>query len=125
MAIFASGSPFNPVTLDGKRFVPGQGNNAYVFPGVGLGLIVSNASACTDEMFFVAARTLAGMVGDDDLKQGRIYPSLSRIREVSARIAEAVAGVAFQRGLARAEEPEDLGKAVRDAMFTPEYPEYA
>ena len=76
-------------------------------------------------MFFVAARTLAGMVGDDDLKQGRIYPSLSRIREVSARIAEAVAGVAFQRGLARAEEPEDLGKAVRDAMFTPEYPEYA
>ena len=124
-AVFASGSPFDPVTYEGRRFVPGQGNNAYVFPGVGLGLIVSEATECTDEMFFVAARTLAGMVGDDDLKQGRIYPSLSRIREVSARIAEAVAGVAFQRGLARAEEPEDLGKAVRDAMFTPEYPEYA
>ena len=124
-AVFASGSPFDPVTYEGRRFVPGQGNNAYVFPGVGLGRSRTIKTECTDEMFFVAARTLAGMVGDDDLKQGRIYPSLSRIREVSARIAEAVAGVAFQRGLARAEEPEDLGKAVRDAMFTPEYPEYA
>jgi malate dehydrogenase (oxaloacetate-decarboxylating)(NADP+) len=124
-AIFASGSPFNPVTFEGKRFVPGQGNNAYVFPGVGLGLIVSNASACTDEMFFVAARTLAGMVNDDDLKQGRIYPSLTRIREVSVHIAEAVAGVAFDRGLAQAERPEDLGAVVRAAMFEPDYPLHA
>ncbi|MDP2958668.1 MAG: NAD-dependent malic enzyme [Longimicrobiales bacterium] len=123
--VFASGSPFPPLEYKGKRFVPGQGNNAYVFPGVGLGLIVSEASACTDEMFFVAARTLAGMVNDDDLKQGRIYPSLTRIREVSARIAEAVASVAFERGLARAARPEDLGKAVRNTMFTPDYPEYA
>ncbi len=124
-AVFASGSPFPPMEYKGKRFVPGQGNNAYVFPGVGLGLILSEASACTDEMFFVAARTLAGMVNDDDLKQGRIYPSLTRIREVSAYIAEAVAGVAFERGLARAARPGDLGKAVRDAMFSPDYPEYA
>ncbi|MGD8320017.1 MAG: NAD-dependent malic enzyme [Gemmatimonadota bacterium] len=123
-AIFASGSPFAPVEYEGRRFVPGQGNNAYVFPGVGLGLIVSEASECTDEMFFVAARTLAGMVNQDDLKQGRIYPSLSRIREVSAYIAEAVASVAFERGLARAERPEDLGTAVREAMFHPEYPLY-
>jgi malate dehydrogenase (oxaloacetate-decarboxylating)(NADP+) len=124
-AIFASGSPFDPVELGGQRFVPGQGNNAYVFPGVGLGLIVSEASECTDEMFFVAARTLASLVGEDDLRQGRIYPSLNRIREVSAYIAEAVAGVAFERGLARAERPEDLGAAVRDAMFEPDYPTHA
>lgn len=124
-AIFASGSPFDPVEYEGTRFVPGQGNNAYVFPGVGLGLIVSEASACTDEMFFVAARTLAGMVNEDDLGQGRIYPALSRIREVSAYIAEAVAGVAFERGLARVPRPDNLGAAVRAAMFKPDYPEYA
>jgi len=124
-AVFAAGSPFAPVEYDGKRFVPGQGNNAYVFPGVGLGLIVAHAKECTDEMFFVAARTLAGLVGEDDLKQGRIYPSLARIREVSVRIAEAVAGVAFERGLAGIDRPDDVGKAVRDAMFTPDYPVYA
>lgn len=124
-AIFASGSPFDPVELGGQRFVPGQGNNAYVFPGVGLGLIVSGATECTDEMFFVAARTLAGLVNEDDLSQGRIYPSLTRIREVSAHIAEAVAGVAFDRGVAGVPRPDDLGSVVRDAMFTPEYREYA
>jgi malate dehydrogenase (oxaloacetate-decarboxylating)(NADP+) len=124
-AVFASGSPFEPVEMEGKRLVPGQGNNAYVFPGVGLGLVVAEASECTDEMFFVAARTLAGMVTDDDLKQGRIYPSLSRIREVSAHIAEAVASVAFERGLARVDRPDDLGQAVRGSMFSPEYPTHA
>jgi len=122
--IFASGSPFDAVELNGQRYVPGQGNNAYVFPGVGLGLIVSQASMCTDEMFFEAARTLAGMVTEDDLRLGRIYPSLKRIREVSAHIAEAVAGVAFERGLGGVERPQDLGTAVRDAMFQPEYPAY-
>ncbi len=124
-AVFASGSPFDPVELDGTRFVPGQGNNAYVFPGVGLGLIVSEATECTDEMFFVAARTLANMVGEDDLRQGRIYPSFSRIREVSAQIAEAVAGVAFERGLAGIDRPDDLEALVRREMFVPDYPTLA
>jgi len=124
-AIFASGSPFPPVDLNGARLVPGQGNNAYIFPGVGLGLIVSRARECTDEMFFVAARTLAGMVIEDDLRQGRMFPSLSRIRAVSAEIAEAVATVAFDRGLARAERPHDLGAAVRAEMFDPDYPVHA
>lgn len=123
-AIFASGSPFDPLEVDGQHFVPGQGNNAYVFPGVGLGLIVSEATECTDEMFFVAARTLAGMVNEDDLRQGRIYPSLTRTREVSAHIAEAVAGVAFSRGIAGRSRPDDLDAVVREAMFTPEYPMY-
>ena len=75
-------------------------------------------------MFFVAARTLAAMVHEDDLAQGRIYPALNRIREISANIAESVASVAFERGLARIDRPDDLGGAVRDAMFTPDYPVY-
>jgi len=123
-AVFASGSPFDPVSFDGRTFVPGQGNNAYVFPGVGLGLIVSQASRCTDEMFFVAARELAGLVEEDDLRRGRIYPAVARIREVSAHIAEAVARVAFERGLAGVQPPDDLAAAVREAMYQPVYASY-
>ena len=121
-AVFASGSPFDAVEGDGWRFEPGQANNAYVFPGVGLGLVVSRASACTDEMFYAAARALAGTVDEADFAVGRVYPRLRRIREVSARIAEAVAGVAFARGLARADPPADLTETVRATMFWPDYP---
>ena len=120
-AIFASGSPFAPVNYKGRVHVPGQGNNAYIFPGVGLGVLVSEASRVTDEMFAVAARTLADMVTEEDLTMGRLYPSLSRIREVSHAIAVAVAGVAFARGLARCERPEDLAGAVTGAMYEPRY----
>lgn len=123
-AVFASGSPFDPVDWKGSHFVPGQGNNAYVFPGIGLGLLVSESTECTDEMFFVAAQTLAGLVTRDDLALGRIYPPLNRIRDVSAAIAQAVATVAWDRGLARAQRPDDLGAAVRDAMFDPKYAMY-
>jgi len=120
-AIFASGSPFAPVTYHGKTHVPGQGNNSYIFPGVGLGVLVSESSRVTDEMFAVAARTLAGMVTSNDLDMGRLYPSLSRIREVSREIAIAVAEIAFKRGLARVERPADLADAVSDAMYQPYY----
>ncbi len=120
-AIFASGSPFAPVTFKGKTHVPGQGNNAYIFPGVGLGVVVAESARVTDEMFAVAARTLADMVTEDDLAMGRIYPSLSRIREVSQAIAVAVAELAWEQGLARRPRPTDIGAAVRDAMYEPEY----
>jgi malate dehydrogenase (oxaloacetate-decarboxylating)(NADP+) len=123
-AIFASGSPFAPVDYEGKTFVPGQGNNAYIFPGVGLGAIVSDASRVTDEMFFASARTLADQVTEHDLELGRVYPPLDSIRDVSAAIATAVAEVAYQRGLARRPRPDDLAAAVRAEMFEPDYPSY-
>jgi malate dehydrogenase (oxaloacetate-decarboxylating)(NADP+) len=123
-AIFASGSPFPPVTYKGKAFVPGQGNNAYIFPGLGLGVIASEATRVTDEMFFVAAKKLADLVTEDDLLQGRIYPSLTRIREVSAVIAAAVADVVFQRGLTTMTRPPDLAGHVKAQMYEPTYGQY-
>jgi malate dehydrogenase (oxaloacetate-decarboxylating)(NADP+) len=124
-AIFASGSPFDPVDHGGRTFVPGQGNNAYIFPGVGLGAIASAASRITDEMFFIAAKALDRQVSESDLSIGRIYPALTRVREVSAAIATAVANLAFERGLARTERPRDLEAAVRALMFDPTYVQYA
>jgi malate dehydrogenase (oxaloacetate-decarboxylating)(NADP+) len=123
-AIFASGSPFAPVDYGGKTFVPGQGNNAYIFPGVGLGAIVSEASRVTDEMFFASARALADLVSEHDLELGRVYPPLASIREVSVSIATAVAEVAYERGLARRPRPDDLEAAVRAEMFEPDYLSY-
>jgi malate dehydrogenase (oxaloacetate-decarboxylating)(NADP+) len=124
-AVFASGSPFDPVTLFGKRFVPGQGNNSYIFPGVGLGVIACASKSVTDEMFLAAARTLADEVQESDLDQGRIYPSLQLIREVSAAIALAVVRVAERRGLAREQLGEEAPSVIRSLMYEPEYPEYA
>lgn len=124
-AIFASGSPFAPVPVGNRTLVPGQGNNAYIFPGVGLGAVASGASAVTDEMFLAAARLLASLVSEEDLAAGRVYPCLSRIREVSALIAAEVAGIAHARGLAREPQPADMLAQVKAHMFQPVYPHYA
>jgi len=120
-ALFACGSPFDPVTLDGRTFVPRQGNNSYIFPGVGLGVIASGARRVTDEMFMAAARTLAALVSEADLAQGSLYPALPRIREVSAQIAAAVARVAYERGLAQGDAPRDLLAHVQKQMYDPRY----
>jgi malate dehydrogenase (oxaloacetate-decarboxylating)(NADP+) len=120
-ALFASGSPFDPVTLAGATRVPRQCNNSYVFPGVGLGAIACGARRVTDEMFLAAARTLAAQVSDADLAQGSLYPPLARVREVSARIAAAVAEVAYARGLATRPRPADVLEDVRRQMYRPEY----
>lgn len=119
--VFASGSPFDPVSLDGRTFVPGQGNNAYIFPGLGLGAIASGTRRITDGMFLAAARALADEASEEDLRQGRIYPALGRIRAVSARIAAAVAAVAYERGLAQEPKPRDLPAHVAALMFDPSY----
>jgi len=124
-AVFASGSPFAPVKVGEKTHVPGQGNNAYIFPGVGLGVVCTGARHVTDSMFIVAARSLARLVRDDELAEGRVYPALSRIHEVSHTIAVAVAEEVFAKKLNTRSRPEDLSAFIRTQMFRPEYPRYA
>jgi malate dehydrogenase (oxaloacetate-decarboxylating)(NADP+) len=120
-ALFACGSPYDPVKFNGNSFVPRQGNNSYIFPGVGLGVIASGSRLVTDEMFMAAAHTLANSVSEADLRQGSLYPALPRIREVSAQIGAAVADVAYQRGLADGPPPNDLIGYVQSQMYDPQY----
>ena len=122
--LFSSGSPFDPVTIDGKTFIPGQGNNAYIFPGIGLGVIASQARHVTEGMFLVAAETLADRVSRADYESGRLYPPLDTIRRISLHIAVAVAELAFDKGLARVERPDNITEFIRSQMFEPHYPKY-
>ena len=111
--------------VGGKTLVPRQGNNSYIFPGVGLGAIACGATRIIDEMFLAAAHTLAAQVTSADLDQGSLYPPLAHIREVSVQIAAAVAEVAYQRGLAAKPQPTDMLEHVREQMYDPHYPSYA
>eukprot|EP01086_Lenisia_limosa_P014442 TRINITY_DN4498_c0_g1_i3.p1 TRINITY_DN4498_c0_g1~~TRINITY_DN4498_c0_g1_i3.p1 ORF type:complete len:558 (-),score=214.68 TRINITY_DN4498_c0_g1_i3:149-1822(-) len=126
-AVFCSGSPFAPVTLEnGQNFVPGQGNNAYIFPGVGLGVIACKATSVTDDMFYIAAQALCDEVRPENLALGCVYPSLDRIREVSVKIAAAVVREAYREGLqgagAPATIPDDLEAFVKKIVYNPIYP---
>ncbi|WP_185234876.1 NAD-dependent malic enzyme [Teredinibacter franksiae] len=120
-AIFASGSPFGVVHVNGEIRVPGQGNNAYIFPGLGLGALLSGARRINDDMLISAAERLALSVSQQQIDSGCLYPPLRDIREVSANIAEAVAESALRSGLIDGELREDFAEYVRAEQYDPNY----
>lgn len=124
-AIFASGSPFDPMEYNGKLFVPGQANNAYIFPGFGLGLIMSGTIRVHDDLLLAASEALAAQVTEENYAKGLIYPPFTNIRKISAHIAANVAAKAYELGLAsRLPRPKDLVKFAESCMYNPVYGSY-
>ena len=123
-ALVATGSPFDPVTRGDRTFRIGQGNNAFVFPGVGLGALISQAREVTDEMFASAALALAHSVTDEDIASGSLFPRIRELRRVAARVAAAVVRTARDQGLGRAIKDEDIEAVVANAMWEPQYGPY-
>jgi malate dehydrogenase (oxaloacetate-decarboxylating)(NADP+) len=120
-AIYAAGVQFEPVRLDGKTFLPGQANNFYIFPAVGMAIFATQAKRVTDEMFIEAGQAVADQVPSDLLKQGLLYPLQSNILETEIQTAARVAKLVFDSGLARVERPTDMVAFIRQHVYTPEY----
>ena len=122
-AIVATGSPFEPTRYKGRTHICGQGNNVFVFPGVGLGSILAELSEIPDAVFLDAARTLAHLVSRERLDAGAIYPDPSDLRDVSAKIAANVVRLARDANLGRRVPEEEVEQTVHSAMWYPAYPE--
>eukprot|EP00026_Physarum_polycephalum_P006125 Phypoly_transcript_06166.p1 GENE.Phypoly_transcript_06166~~Phypoly_transcript_06166.p1 ORF type:complete len:603 (+),score=84.99 Phypoly_transcript_06166:38-1810(+) len=120
-AIVATGSPFPPVNVNGKLHFPCQANNMFIFPGVGLGGLLARTRVITDGMFYAAANALAAKLTPEQLAEGKVYPDISAIREVSRDVAIAVIKEAFTARLAGIDAPPDLKQYVEDHMYVPKY----
>jgi malate dehydrogenase (oxaloacetate-decarboxylating)(NADP+) len=120
-AIYAAGVQFSPVHLNGRTFLPGQANNFYIFPAVGMAIFATQASRVTDEMFIEAASGVADQVPDGLLKQGLLYPPQSNILETEIQTAARVAKLVFDAGLARVKRPANMVEFIRSHVYRPEY----
>jgi malate dehydrogenase (oxaloacetate-decarboxylating)(NADP+) len=120
--VFASGSPFPPVQIDGKTLVPGQGNNVYIFPAMGMAVLATEARRVTEEMFIIAARAVAKQVTEANLATGLIYPPTSNIFDASLHTAARIAEYIFQHDLAGIARPDDIDAHVRARAYKPIYP---
>jgi malate dehydrogenase (oxaloacetate-decarboxylating)(NADP+) len=120
-AIYAAGVQFQPVHLDGKTFLPGQANNFYVFPAIGMAVFATEAKRVTDEMFIEAGHAIADQVPPDLLRQGLLYPLQSNILEAEVQTAARVAELVFDLGLARVKRPTDMVAFIRQHVYKPEY----
>ena len=120
-AIYAAGVQFPPVHFNGRTFLPGQANNFYIFPAIGMAVFATVASRVTDEMFIEAARAVADQVPSELLKQGLLFPLQSNILETEIQTAARVAKVIFDSGLARVDRPPDMIRFIRQHVYKPEY----
>jgi malate dehydrogenase (oxaloacetate-decarboxylating)(NADP+) len=120
-AIYAAGVQFPPVRLNGQTLLPGQANNFYIFPAVGMAIFATQASRVTDEMFIEPASGVADQVPDDLLKQGLLYPLQSNILETEIQTAAKVAKLVFESALARVKHPSNMVEFIRSHVYRPEY----
>ncbi|MEY4951044.1 MAG: hypothetical protein RL698_3255, partial [Pseudomonadota bacterium] len=120
-AIYAAGVPFSPVHLDGKTFLPGQANNFYIFPAVGMAVYATRAKRVTDQMFIEAASAVADQVSPELLQQGLMYPLQANILETEIKTAARVAKLVFDSNLAQVDRPADMEAFIRKHVYVPEY----